>query len=167
MRESCRLFRAEGLALRDRRKNPGRRFNQGFSLVEFLVVLTIIGVVAAISIAAFNEWIDTYRLNRDAKVLASEMTMARFRAVSARQDISFTISSGSGYVASYRFSPGGLEKHLSRSVTLSAVIGDNPVVFNSRGMASNDTTITLINDSGTTSTVNVNIVGLVQFTRGF
>lgn len=166
MQDNCFLSRAAGRIHGDGRNASGPGADHGFTLVELLVVLVIIGVILVISVAAFGEWIDTYRLNRDAKALASEMTMARFRAVSSRQDISFTINIGTGYAASYQFSPGGQLKHLSGSITISSISGDNPVVFNSRGMASNDTTITLVNDSGTTSTVNVNIAGLVEFTRG-
>jgi len=166
MQNSCFLSRATGHIHGDGRNNSWPRADRGFTLLELLVVLTIASVVLVISIAAFGNWIDTYRLNRDAKAVASEMTMARFKAVSAREDVSFTINIGTGYAASYQFSPGGQLKHLTRSVAISNISGDNPVVFNSRGMASNDTTITLINDSGTTSTVNVNITGLVEYTRG-
>ncbi len=162
-----RVLSRRALAVRsDGRGKAGSSIDRGFTLVELVVVLTFIGLIAMICFVSFSEWIDTYRLSRDANAVASEMAMARFRAVSARQDISFTISGGTGYVATYRFAPGGQLKHLTYSVTISSISGDNPIVFNSRGMASGDTTVTLVNDSGTTFTVNVNIVGLVEVTEG-
>lgn len=56
----------------------GRR---GFTLVETLVVLAIVGVLAAISIPAVNSVMNSYNLNSAGQSVLSQLTLARQEAL--------------------------------------------------------------------------------------
>lgn len=133
----------------------------GLTLIETLIITAIIALITLISIPSISSWIASYRLSKDTQNIASEMMIARARAVSERTNISLTIATGSGYAATYQFTPGGQLKHCTRSITINSVAGDNPIIFNSRGMASNATTINLANERGSTKSIDVNVAGRI------
>jgi len=137
------------------------RREEGFTLAEALIITAIIALITLISIPSITLWVSSYRLTRDTRNIASELVIARARAVSQRTNISFAIVTGTGYAATYQFTPDGQLKHCARSVTINSISGDNPIIFNSRGMASNVTTINLVNERGKTKSININVAGRV------
>jgi len=138
------------------------RNDAGVTLMEIMIIVAIMAILAVVSVPNISRWISSQRLSSTAQQIASEMQIARAKAVSERQNINFTIVTGMGFYASYQYSPGGQLKHCTHSVTISGVSGDNPIVFNSRGMASNDTNVSLINEKGMTKAVSVNVAGRVE-----
>ncbi|TAL16828.1 prepilin-type N-terminal cleavage/methylation domain-containing protein [bacterium] len=54
----------------------------GFSLVELMVTVAIIAVIGVIAVPALNLYIPKYRVDNASKVVASEMQLARMRAIS-------------------------------------------------------------------------------------
>ena len=137
------------------------RNDAGVTLMEIMIIVAIMAILTMVSVPNISRWISSHRLSSTAQQIASEMQLARAKAVSERQNINFAIVTGMGFYATYQYSPGGQLKHCTHSVTISGVSGDNPIVFNSRGMASNDTNISLINEKGMTKAVNVNVAGRV------
>ena len=71
-----------------RRKTPG-----GFSLVELVLVLTIVVVVAAIAIPRYSGWQFRYRAEAAARRIEADLTFARTRAKagSASQFVVFDV----------------------------------------------------------------------------
>lgn len=53
----------------------------GFTLVEILTVVTIIGIMTAIAIPGFSTWIPNMRLKSDARDLYSNLQKAKLEAV--------------------------------------------------------------------------------------
>lgn len=53
----------------------------GFTLMEIIVVLGILGIIAAITIPAVHNWLPNYRLKGAARELFSQMQKARSEAV--------------------------------------------------------------------------------------
>jgi prepilin-type N-terminal cleavage/methylation domain-containing protein len=53
----------------------------GFTMIELLIVLVIIGVTALIAAPSIAEWGPYYRLKGDASTIAGMLTSARFEAV--------------------------------------------------------------------------------------
>jgi type IV fimbrial biogenesis protein FimT len=52
-----------------------------FTLVECVVALAIAGIVFAIALPSFQDWLGAYRLNNHARHLAESMTRARTEAI--------------------------------------------------------------------------------------
>ena len=134
----------------------------GFTLLEATIVMAIMTTIVLFSVPSISEWIDASRLRTTSLEIATEVLRARGRAVAENQNISFSIVTGTGPDAIYQILPDGPVKHASRFVTITGVTGDNPLVFNSRGMASSDTTINMVNNKGKPKSVHINIAGRVE-----
>ena len=63
---------------------------RGFTLLEALVIVAIIGVLLLIAIAAFGGILRRHRLNVDAREVMAAMSIARIKATSANFSYTFT-----------------------------------------------------------------------------
>ncbi|HYW08768.1 MAG TPA: GspH/FimT family pseudopilin [Longimicrobium sp.] len=73
------------------------RSRQGFSLVETLAVLTIIGILFAIAAPRFSGLIGANRVVRARDVLASDLNLARMQAIRRGGPTSVQIVGGNQY----------------------------------------------------------------------
>ena len=58
----------------------------GFSLVELMIVVAILGIMAAVGIPTFRGMMPRIRLGSNAMVLSNEIALARVRAISKSSD---------------------------------------------------------------------------------
>ena len=58
-----------------------RKGYSGFSLVEFLIIVIVIGVLVGIALPGFLVWLPTYRLNRATRDLISNFQRAKISAI--------------------------------------------------------------------------------------
>jgi len=58
-----------------------RRHNDGFSLVELMVVIVIFGIMTAVALPGFNKFMRSLDLNNQVQVTASMLRVARQRAI--------------------------------------------------------------------------------------
>lgn len=72
-------------------------WQQGFTLVELIVVLAVLAVVAAMAMPAFSDLMVRRRLEGAANELSADLQYARSQAVSASSDVTFATSGTSGY----------------------------------------------------------------------
>ena len=68
------------------------RKSHGFTLIEALVTVAIIGILAALAAPAFVKMLERNRLKGAAEVVFNELQLARTEAVKRNQDVTVTFS---------------------------------------------------------------------------
>jgi prepilin-type N-terminal cleavage/methylation domain-containing protein len=134
-----------------------RRRVAGFTLIEMLVAITVAGILMAIAMPRFYAFLPGIRLASAARQVATDLQLARMKAISTRaaQTVAFVPPSGV-----YTFGANNRDlNQLYPGTTILSVTGGNPT-FNTVGAANAATTITLRNN-GIDRTVLVNVAGRV------
>jgi len=75
---------------------------QGFTLIEMMIVIAIIAIVLSLAVPSFNEFFEKNRLKRAAEEVYSLVTKARAEGVIRSTDMSVAVNTGSwcvGYAA--------------------------------------------------------------------
>ena len=116
----------------------------GFTVMELIVVIAMAMLLMGIALPSFLSWLPTFRLSAAARQVATDLQMARMRAVAqnASNTVTFTPSNGT-----YTFTLGSDSRDLNGlypGITISSV-SVNPQ-FTPRGTA-NAVTIRLGNGS--------------------
>ncbi len=131
------------------------RAKDGFSLVELMVVLVIMGTLAAIGIPAFTVWVGNYRLKVASKEVYGAFQLAKLTAVKENADVVIWFNTGSNSLRAYvdNGAGGGGSGNRTQDGTEKTVVNktvevgidmyntsfsswSNQTVFNSRGLAS-------------------------------
>ena len=127
----------------------------GFTVLELLMVLVVASVLMGVAVPNFQSWLPTLRLSNAARQVATDLQLARMRAISSNASTAVTFSTGSG---TYSF---GAESRdvgqLFPGITIASA--SNPT-FTPRGTV-NSVTITLSNGSAQ-KLICVNVVGRVD-----
>jgi type IV fimbrial biogenesis protein FimT len=71
-----------------------RQKNAGFTLLETMIVIAIIGILAAIAVPSFQDMIETNRLKQAVESFQSDMQFARTEAIKRSMDIIVSRTTG-------------------------------------------------------------------------
>ena len=139
---------------------------RGFSLIELMIVLTVMGLILLFSIPGFQRINSTLQLQGAGENIAMQLRLAREKAIATgiAQPVSFCY----GYLGTsdYRTAPTtgvGGSWRLPRGVTYTWGSGvQNTYVFQKDGRCDQSGLIILQNERGGRDTVSVQLSGLVS-----
>ncbi len=126
----------------DREKmRPGDRTSEtGFTIVEMLIVVTILSLVALIANTSYRNFRERAILNRAARVVAADMALTRSFAIRERQNVSlvadeanrtYTIRTAAGDTLAVR----SLDSDSDLAIdSLNVLAAGDSITFNSRGL---------------------------------
>lgn len=149
---------------------------RGFSLIEILVIIIIIGIIAGITWPRLAALAPRYRLEGAARALAAELQKARGRAIAEGKcfQVTFDVGARTYQVlkapssACASFANDGLAQKVEDSGTIgiedanSSGSAPPPPTFNTRGGNAQASSIRLFNNLGDGRLVTVNGVGRVN-----
>ena len=135
------------------------RSASGFTVLELIVAIGIASVVMGIAIPSFLSWLPTLRLSSAARQVATDLQVARMKAISQNASNTVTFIQAAG-TYTFTLSPADSRDvgQLYPGITISSA-PTNPV-FTPRGTASTTGTIRLSNGTATKDIV-VSTVGRV------
>jgi type IV fimbrial biogenesis protein FimT len=89
---------------------------RGFTLIELMVTLTVLGVMLGIGIPAFKDFIDGQRVKSAAFELMSSLLIARSEAVTRHTTVTITPLSGGAWVSGWSVTAGGTLLHKQQAI---------------------------------------------------
>ena len=143
---------------------------QGFSIAEVLIAVSVVGILAAISVPNLIGQLPKYRLNGATRQIVGELIAARMKAVSQNRKVKiFFLNDHQYQICDDANKDGTVDSNegSARSQDVRSDYGDvtltstNDPIFDPRGTVSNLATITLTNPSGSKS-ITINITGRVK-----
>lgn len=83
-------------SLRKAPSQAGTSLIKGFSLVELMVVVAVIGILLATGLPSFNTWIQNSKIRGAAEAVLSGLQTARSEAIRRNARVTFTLMPGGG-----------------------------------------------------------------------
>lgn len=144
---------------------------KGFSLIELIVVMAIMGIAAGIAVPVYNNMKPQIRLNGAARQVMGDLMWARMRAISQNNEFKIFFLDNHRYRILDDDDNNGIIKIDGSELTVTKDIQDkyhdvtftstaNPI-FHPKGNAAPAATINLTNSHGT-KTVTIAITGRVK-----
>lgn len=154
----------------------------GFTVVEIMIILAIIGILAAFAVPNFLAWLPGYQLKSAARDMQGDFQRAKFESIQRGGTVTVAFTLGVGNAGGYTifvdangnnvFNAGVAGEVLIKQVGMPGQINLQAVsvgslAFNSRGMVTTlvERIMTLSNTQGTVAEVRINPSGRVLIRR--
>lgn len=140
---------------------------RSFTLIELLIVISIIGIISGISWGAVRALLPSLQLGSIARDLITDLRSAQQSAVSQQVNhgIHFSSTTDEYQIIKYGTTTQTLlEKSLSKGISFQQITGftNDEVIFNPYGAVKETGTISLINTKNKTKTIEVKPSGFVK-----
>lgn len=134
---------------------------QGFSLVELMVVIGILAILLAIAVPRYSAWRASTALQSATETLMAHMKQARIMAVAGNRDVYIAFTT-TGYTLDSKGTQPQAFNLSSYGGGLSLSANTSPMDFNSNGTSSTGT-VTLTDADGDSKAITVNVVGRAYY----
>lgn len=154
----------------------GSRPAAGFTMVELLITLVLVGIVMAIAIPSFRGWVDNSNLKAAARTLSSDINYLREAALSSGRTHMVSYDTGANtYTMKWDSDGAGTYANVP-NYTASRLLCDhgsniqitsvtqNPIKIISSGAINPFGTVVVTNNRGSTATITTLITGRTHVT---
>ena len=144
------------------------RKDTGFTHLELMVVIGIIGILSAIAIPSYIQWLPKHRVGSAARAVMSAVEFARINAIKTNADVtlnldtvndSLTVVDAAATTLRTRQLPGVDLQNIDLvgiPVTINGHVG-TPVEFNGHGFSSDAGQVTVVNTKDATISRIINL----------
>lgn len=144
------------------RRDPPVSSPQGFTLIEVMIAVAIVGILAMVAIPNFMQWNARYQLKQGTTELAGSLNLARMAAMNRNLAVTATLGLVSGKVG---VDFGGALAPILLPQSIVAFTGGPTIQFTQQGLSgsASNQTLTLVSQQGTTYSVIVTPAGKVNW----
>ena len=142
---------------------------EGFSLIELIVVIGIIAIILSIATISFNSWQVKYNVEKQTKEMLADFTTERIHAMHAKKPIRLTLQPNNYafkiYSSESEFTnfPGSGIVTMNKSIRYQITKGDGSSItgtiinFDTRGFADNSQTVKITSSNNNAAVDCLNI----------
>ena len=140
---------------------------RGFTLIELMVTVTIVGVMLGIGIPSFRDFIATQAVKSAATEMATAMLLARSEAIKRNSDVTVAPLSGTTWTTGWTVKVGTtllLTKEAPANVSISSTTATTSITFKSTGRPGAGAKFQFSGTSSAVRCVRVDLVGVPSTT---
>ena len=141
---------------------------RGFTLIELMVTVTLLGVLLGVAIPSFRDFMDTQRVKSAAFDMAAALLLARSEAIKRNSDVTVAPVTGTDWGTGWTVKAGAttlLQKESVDEVTVASPTATTSITFKSSGRPGVDARFQFSGTSSTVRCVRVDAAGIPSTTN--